>query len=92
MLWSRHYRKQDFKITFLYPLIAFCIIIGAGVNYGLRNKLYIQHIKHGRDLELAKIMGIDFDDIENYPAAVMPIYFDKKKQVAYLKNKDENMT
>lgn len=92
VLWSRHFKKRDFYITFLYPLIAFVLIILASVNYGLRNRLYIQHIKHGRQLELGNKMGIDFDDIENYPASVMPIYFDKKKQVAYLKNKEDNMT
>lgn len=91
MLWSRHYTKREFKITFLYPLIIFMAIIIAGINYGVRYRLYMNYIKYGRELELSSKMDIDLEDISSYPAAVMELYQEKKKQDAYLKRKDEKI-
>lgn len=84
MLWSRHYTKNEFKLTFLYPLILFAVIILACINYGVRYRLYMNYIKYGRELELVNKMDIDLEDITSYPRAVMDLYKDKKKEEAFL--------
>ncbi len=63
ILWSRHYTKVEFKYSFLYPLIAFSLIIFCLFTYGVKYRLYLNYIKYGRELDLANSMGIDFDDI-----------------------------
>lgn len=63
MLWSRHYTKREFKHQFLYPFIAFGIIIFCLFSYGVKYRLYANYIKYGRELELAEMMDIDLDDI-----------------------------
>lgn len=75
----------------MYPLIIFSIIIIAGINYGVRYRLYMNYIKYGRELELSQKMDIDLEDITNYPPSVMEMYQEKKKQDAYLKRKEEKM-
>ena len=74
ILWSRHYSKAEFKYSFLYPLIAFVIIILASINYGVRYRLYMNYIKYGRELELSSKMDMDLDDITSYPQAVLELY------------------
>jgi hypothetical protein len=69
VLWSRHYTKTEFKFSFLYPLVVFGILILCCINYGVRYRLYLNYIKHGRELELAERMDIDFEDIASYPKA-----------------------
>lgn len=91
VLWSRHYTKNEFKLTFMYPLIVFTIIIFAGINYGVRYRLYMNYIKYGRELELSGKMDIDLEDITNYPPSVLEMYQEKKKQDAFLKRKEEKM-
>ena len=91
VLWSRHYTKNEFKLTFLYPLIVFSIIIIAGINYGVRYRLYMNYIRYGRELELTQKMDMDLEDITNYPPSVLEMYQQKKKQDAYLKRKEEKM-
>ena len=63
VLWSRHYTKHEFKNQFLYPLVAFGIIIFCLISYGVKYRLYANYIKYGRELELASMMDIDLDDI-----------------------------
>ena len=91
ILWSRHYTKTEFKYSFLYPLIVFTIIIVASINYGVKYRLYLNYIKHGRELELSQKMDIDLEDITSYPPSVMELYQEKKKQDAFLKRKEEKM-
>ena len=79
ILWSRHYTKTTFKFTFMYPLIAFTVIIFFIIYKGVRYRLYLNYIKHGRKLDLAESFGMDLDDIQNYPKAVLELYIDKKK-------------
>ena len=43
-------------------------------HYGLKQRVYMQYIKHGRNLEMAERFGIDLDDVESYPAAVFDEY------------------
>jgi len=62
-LWSRHYTKAEFKFTFAYPFVAFCIIIFCSISYGVKYRLYANYIRYGRELELAEMMDIDLDDI-----------------------------
>lgn len=63
ILWSRHYTKAEFKFSFVYPLVVFSIIIFCCINYGVKYRLYINYIKHGRVLDLAEKMDLDLDDI-----------------------------
>lgn len=63
ILWSRHYTKAEFKYSFVYPLIVFTFIIYCLFSYGVKNRLYANYIKYGRELELASKMDIDLDDI-----------------------------
>ena len=91
VLWSRHYTKNEFKLTFLYPLIVFSIIIIAGINYGVRYRLYMNYIRYGRELELTQKMDMDLEDITNYPPSILEMYQQKKNQDAYLKRKEEKM-
>lgn len=91
VLWSRHYTKAEFKYGFVYPLIVFAIIIVAGINYGVRYRLYMNYIKYGRELELSEKLDMDLDDISSYPAAVLEIYQEKKKQEAYQSRKEEKI-
>jgi len=58
----------------MYPLIVFTIIIFAGINYGVRYRLYMNYIKYGRELELSSKMDIDLEDITNYPPSVLEMY------------------
>ena len=48
VLWSRKYTKHDFKHFFVYPFVIFAVLIFCCINYGIKNRLYAQHIKHGR--------------------------------------------
>ena len=73
-MWSRHYTKAEFKYSFLYPFIFFSVIILAGINYGVRYRLYMNYIKYGRELELVGKMDIDLEDISAYPQAVLELY------------------
>ena len=70
VLWSRQYTKETFKFTFLYPGIFFVVVVFACLNYGVKYRIYYNHIRYGRKLELADRMDIDLDDVESYPAAV----------------------
>lgn len=69
----------------------FVYIIGLFVilNYGLKYRLYMQFIKHGRRTDLADRFDLDLDDVESYPASVFDEYVEKKKKEAQLKRKDE---
>jgi hypothetical protein len=79
ILWSRHYTKNEFKYSFLYPLIIFGVIILASINYGVKYRLYMNYIKYGRELELVGKMDLDLEDITSYPPSVMELYQEKKK-------------
>ena len=69
-LWSRRYRKEDFRQKFVIPGIVYVALLFVVLNYGLKYRLYYQYIKHGRRSDLAERFDIDLDDIESYPAAV----------------------
>lgn len=62
----------------------FVYIIGLFVilNYGLKYRLYMQFIKHGRRTDLADRFDLDLDDVESYPASVFDEYVEKKKKEA----------
>lgn len=91
ILWSRKFTKSDFKSSFAYPLIFFCITIYCLISYGVRYRLYHQYIKHGRRLEFVDKMDIDLDDVDSYPKAVMIMYENKKKHEADVKKKDDKI-
>lgn len=74
ILWSRHYTSVQFKYSFVYPLIAFSIIIFCLINYGVKYRLYVNYIKYERELEIASSLGIDFDDISKFPRSVLELY------------------
>ena len=77
VLWSRQYTKRDFKEGFVYPIIIFALIIYGLFSYGVRYRLYMQHIKYGRRLDFVDKMDIDLDDVSSYPASVYAEYQEK---------------
>ena len=88
-LWSRRYQKEDFTQKFLISGILYLIGLFVTLHYGLKYRIYLQYIKHGRRSELADRFDIDLDDVESYPASVFEEYVEKKKKVADLKKKEE---
>ena len=80
VLWSRRYTKQTFKYTFFYPLIMFTIVIFCCLNIGVKRRIYMNYIRHGRKLELAERMDLDLDDFENYPPSV---YYEYRAKMLY---------
>lgn len=71
ILWSRHYTKQTFKYSFLYPMIVFGVMIFWIISYGVKYRLYANYIRYGRELEFASMLDMDLEDISSYPKAVM---------------------
>ena len=57
----------------------------------MKYRLYMNSIKYGRDLEFGERLGIDFDDISKFPAAVLELYQEKKKHDAFIKRKEEKI-
>jgi hypothetical protein len=55
------------------------VIIIASINYGVKYRLYMNYIKHGRELELSQKMDMDLEDIAAYPPSIMEAYQEKKK-------------
>ena len=78
ILWSRKYNKYDFRHFFVYPFIIFAVLIFCCINYGVKYRLYSNYIKHGRRLGMSENMGLDLDDVENYPKSVFEVYKEKK--------------
>ena len=91
VLWSRKYTKHDFKHFFVYPFVIFGIIIFCLINYGVKYRIYAQYIKHGRTMGLSEKMGMDLEDVENYPKNVQELYLEKKKYDSHIKRKEENI-
>ena len=79
VLWSRKYTKQDFKQGFFYPAILFLVLIWGLVSYGVRYRMYMQHIRFDRKLDFADRLDIDLDDVSSYPKAVYEEYLEKQK-------------
>ena len=71
---------------FIYVIGLFVVL-----NYGLKYRLYLQYIKHGRRSDLAERFDIDLDDVESFPASIFEEYVEKKKLEAHLKAKDEKI-
>ena len=71
---------------FIYVIGLFVVL-----NYGLKYRLYLQYIKHGRRSDLAERFDIDLDDVESFPASIFEEYVEKKKLKAHLKAKDEKI-
>ena len=84
VMWSRHYTPQNFKYDFWYPGLFFGIVIFCLISYGVKTRLYIQMIKHGRDLEFAKNLGIDLNDLDSFPSYLEQEILEKKKYDAYI--------
>ena len=77
MLWSRKYRKADFNHFFLQPAIIWIVIIFLSINYGVKYRLYANYIRHYRRLGLSDNLGLDLDDVENYPPSVFELWKEK---------------
>ena len=90
-LWSRRYQKDDFKYKFAIPGFVYVIALMVVVHYGLKYRIYLQFVKHGRRSDLADRFDIDLDDVESYPAAVFDEYVVKQKKEAQLKRKEEQI-
>ena len=71
---------------FVYVIGLFIIL-----NYGLKYRIYLQFVKHGRRSDLADRFDIDLDDVESYPASVFEEYVEKKKLDVQLKRKEEQI-
>ena len=70
VLWSRHYTKQEFKHGFAYPLVLFGIVIWALISYGVRYRVFMQHIRMDRRLDFVDKLDVDLDDVSNYPPSI----------------------
>ena len=79
VLWSRKFTKQDFKQSFFYPAIVFLVLIWGLVSYGVRYRMYMQHIRFDRKLDFADRLDIDLDDVSSYPKAVYEEFLEKQK-------------
>jgi len=90
-LWSRRYQKEDFTHKFVIPGFIYIILLFGILNYGLKYRLYVQYIRHGRHSDLAERFDIDLEDVESYPASVFEEYIEKKKKESTLKVKEENI-
>jgi len=90
-LWSRKYQKQDFKEKFVIPGFVYIIGLFVILNYGLKYRIYLQYVKHGRKSDLADRFDIDLEDVESYPASVFDEYVEKKKKDGQLKRKEEQI-
>ena len=76
---SRKFTKQDFKQSFFYPAIVFLVLIWGLVSYGVRYRMYMQHIRFDRKLDFADRLDIDLDDVSSYPKAVYEEFLEKQK-------------
>ena len=83
VLWSRHYTKTEFKYSFLYPLIVFSIIIIAGINYGVKYRLYMNYIKYGRELELREKGEKQALTSNKKQVLLLPVLLNKKADSAF---------
>ena len=70
----------------IFGTIIFCLI-----SYGVRYRLYMQHIKMGRRLDFSDRLDIDLDDVSQYPPSVYELYQEKQKYDSYIKRKDEKI-
>jgi len=77
---------------FWHPLILQLLIIGACVLVGVRYRLYLNYIKHERELEFAYKLDIDFEDLDKYPKAAIELLAERRKYDAYLATKEEKIT
>lgn len=75
----------------MIPGVVYVIGLFVVLNYGLKYRLYLQFVKHGRRSDLADRFDIDLDDVESYPASVFEEYVDKKKEEGRLKRKEEEI-
>ena len=91
ILWSRRYQKEDFKLRFVIPGFVYVIGLFVLLNYGLKYRIYLQYVKHGRKSDLADAFDIDLEDVESYPASVFEEYVEKKKKEGTLKRKEEQI-
>ena len=88
-LWSRRYQKEDFKYKFVIPGVVYVALLFFIFNYGLKYRLYMQYIKHGRRSDLVDRFDIDLDDVESYPASVFDEYVEKKRKEKALEIKED---
>ena len=72
--------------------MVFAILIFAGINYGVKYRVYANHIKYGRRLEFGDKLNIDLDDVSSYPKPVFELWQEKQKYDAHIKRKEEKMT
>ena len=91
ILWSRKYTKNEFNNYFFYPLIIFGCILFYIINYGVKYRVYVQYIKHGRTLGMADTLDLDLDDIEAYPRPVFEAYKEHKLYKEHLERKEQKI-
>ena len=49
------------------------------------------YIEKDRDLDFAKTLDIDLDDVDSYPKSVVDLLIEKKKYDAYIETKEEKI-
>ena len=91
VLWSRKYTKHDFKHYFVYPFLMFGVIIFVLINYGVKYRIYAQHIKHGRTMGLTDKFGSDLEDVESYPRSAQILYMEKQQYDKSIERKEEGI-
>ena len=70
----------------MFAVVIFCLI-----NFGVKNRIYAQHIKHGRRIGLGDRMNLDLDDVENYPKAVFELYKEKQAYDIHIERKESKI-
>lgn len=69
---------------FWHPLILQLLIVGCCIFFGVRYRLYYNYLTYDRELEFAKTLDIDFEDVENYPKKAMEMLIEKRKYDKYI--------
>ena len=68
----------------MYPLIIFFCGVVFVITKGVKPRLYTNYIKKGRELEFSQSLGIDLEDVSQYPKAALEAYKEKKKYDSHI--------
>jgi hypothetical protein len=69
----------------------FAVVVFFCISYGVRFRVYANHIKYDRKLEFTEKLDIDLDDISKYPKAALDLYREKKKYDAHIEVKEQKI-
>ena len=76
---------------FTHSLLFSTFCIGICILIGVKNRLYSNYIQKGRELEFAKHLDIDLEDLDNYPRSALEMVLEQRKEDKYLEVKEEKI-